>query len=231
MPKRILLIEDDPTLRLLTVAYLRRDFEVSEASNATQAWELYTGSQPEVVIIDVGLPDGSGLDLGRSIRARDAGVGIIFLTSAGDKETKLAGFAVGADDYVTKPFEPEELTARIAALLRRHAPVSPTSAELLRLGSLTMDRARREVSGHSGSRADLTKAEFDVLAALLDGRGKVLSRMQLLDAISTDPDHDASERYVDVVISSLRRKLNALTEDEAPILTVRGIGYRSGYLD
>ena len=226
MRTHILLVEDDPTLRMLTAAYLRREFEVAEASDAAEARARYAGLRPGGMVIDIGLPDGSGLDLGRRIRMRDPGIGIIFLTSADDQQTKLAGFGVGADDYLTKPFDPEELIARLRAVLRRRAAGTADEAGPLHLGSLVIDLARREVFDRLGSQASLSRAEFDVLAALAAGRGTILTRAQLLDAVSVDPGHEAGERSIDVIVSNLRRKLGALAGGDAPILTVRGLGYR-----
>lgn len=226
---RILLVEDDPFVSALSAAFLKKHYDVAVATDAATALKTLTRHRFELVLLDLGLPDEDGLVLARQIRAKYKDVSIIFLTSRDTKEDMLAGLEVGGDDYILKPFDPDILLARMTAVLRRsNAGQEDPSVLTLHLSEeiLDIDLTRRNVSVRRYGNLDLTRAEFDVLLALFQASGRILSRGQLSDAIATRPDNDADERVIDALISKIRRKVAALGVSTSPIETMRGIGYR-----
>ena len=220
----IVVVEDDPSIADLVDLYLRREgFRVLSASDAASGLALARRERPRLVVLDVGLPGPSdGLEVCRTLRAEGA-VPIVFLTARDDEIDRIVGLELGADDYVTKPFSPRELVARVRAVLRRSASGSAAmqaAATTMSLGDVVVDLGRHSVTA-GGAAVELTGREFELLSALGEHRGLVLSRRQLLD-LAWGPDWIGDERTVDVHVAQLRRKLGS----SLLIATVRGAGYR-----
>lgn len=219
---RILVVDDEPKIVQLVRDYLERaGFAVSTARNGHEALMRARQERPDLIVLDLGLPELDGLEVTRRLR-RDSGVPIIMLTARDDETDKVVGLELGADDYVTKPFSPRELEARVRAVLRRHTRDSDT--DLLRAGELTLDlpRLRTEVSGRP---VELTATEFQLLAALARQPGRVFTRGQLLDAIH-GVAFDSYERAIDAHVKNIRRKIEPDPRAPRYLLTVYGVGYR-----
>ncbi len=219
---RILIVDDEPKIVRLVADYLEAGgFVVLTARSGDEALMRVRTEAPDLVVLDLGLPGLDGLDVTRSIR-RGGELPIIMLTARDDETDKVIGLELGADDYVTKPFSPRELVARVRAVLRRHAGTAET--EQLRAGALALDVPRMRVS-RDGTPIDLTATEFALLAAMARQPGRVFTRSQLLDAIHGEA-FEAYERAVDAHVKNIRRKLEP--EPHAPryLLTVYGVGYR-----
>ncbi len=233
MPK-ILVVEDEPAIAESLAYSLRRDgFTVVVAPNlATAEREALVGA--DLVVLDLMLPDGSGFDLIGQIRRRGQGTAIIVLSSRDGEADRVAALETGADDYVTKPFSPREIVARVRAVLRRAAPGSVVSpgASPGPAGNggaappvpLTVDEATRRATVH-GRLMDLTRVEFDLLACLLGAPGRVFTRAQLIDRVWGD-GFAITDRTVDSHVKGLRRKVAEAGGDAALVETVRGVGYR-----
>lgn len=223
MPKTILVIEDDPAIEELVVHYLRSDgYAVRTARDGAEGLELAGRLDPSLVILDVMLPGMDGLEVCKSLRRRDktANVPILMLTAKGEETDRIVGLELGADDYVTKPFSPKELMARVKALLRR-ADRAAGAAKAYIYGDLVLDADRHEVRWR-GKGVDLTAKEFGLLEALLKDRGRVLSRDVLLNRV-WGYDYVGETRTVDVHIRRLREKIPSLAD---AITTVKSIGYK-----
>ncbi len=219
---RILVVDDEPKIVLLVRDYLERaGFAVSTARDGPEALMRAHQERPDLIILDLGLPGLDGLEVTRRLR-RDSGVPIIMLTARDDETDKVVGLELGADDYVTKPFSPRELTARVRAVLRRHARDS--DAEVLRAGDIVLDvpRLRAEVSGRT---VPLTATEFQLLTALARQPGRVFTRSQLLDAIH-GVAFESYERAIDAHVKNIRRKIEPDPRTPRYLLTVYGVGYR-----
>jgi DNA-binding response OmpR family regulator len=228
---RALVVDDEVPLANVVASYLEREhFEVSVAHNGRDAISLAREVDPDVVVLDLALPGIDGVEVCRQLRTfSDAYV--VMLTARDTEMDTVIGLSVGADDYVTKPFSPRELVARIRAMLRRPRTVSTdpavAPAEPPRVvGSLRIDVAGREVFVDD-ELITLTRTEFDVLAALSTRPGVVLSRRQLLDAVWTE-SWVGNEHLVDVHVGHLRRKLGDDPAAPRYVVTVRGVGYRMG---
>jgi DNA-binding response OmpR family regulator len=225
---RALVVEDERHLAMLVADYLARDQIIAEvASDGERALELARASQPDVVVLDLMLPGIDGIEVCRRLRTfSDAYV--IMLTARAEETDKLVGLAVGADDYMTKPFSPRELTARIRVMLRRPRGPRPGSSDNAErwFGDLVMDPAAREVTV-AGVPADLTRLEFDLLDALSSRPRAVFTRRQLVDRV-WGPDWVGDEHIVDVHIMRLRRKLGDDPGRPRYVLAIRGVGYRMG---
>jgi DNA-binding response OmpR family regulator len=222
---KILIVDDVKSIRNIVRSYLEAEgFEVLEAENGTEAIRLMRVSTPDLVVLDVGMPVLDGIEALREIRTF-SDVYVVMLTARSEEVDKLIGLSVGADDYLTKPFSPRELIARIKAVLRRQRG-TPTSlgADRLAFTDLTIDLGRREVRV-ADALADLTTLEFDLLAALAAQPGRVFSRRQLIEAI-WGWDYFGDERVVDVHIRKLRRALSDDAGEPTIIGTVRGVGYK-----
>jgi DNA-binding response OmpR family regulator len=219
----IVVVEDDHNISDLVALYLRREgFRVLQADDAARALEYVARDRPKLVLVDVGLPgELDGFDLCRRLRA-EGDLPVVMLTARDDEIDRVVGFELGADDYVTKPFSPRELVARVRAILRRAgAGASPaTTPVALELGDLVVDTGRREARV-AGAAVALTTREFDLLAHLLVNRGLALSRRQLLNSVWGE-DWYGDERTVDVHVRQLRKKLGGAL----PLTTVWGVGYR-----
>ena len=221
--QRVLVVDDDPDIRRLVGAYLRNDgFEVVEAADGEAALRLEATERPDLVVLDLMLPGVGGMDVLRELRTRGSRP-VIVLTARDDVTDRVLGLELGADDYVTKPFHPRELLARIHSVLRRmEAPAD----DLQRHGDLEIDFGRREVR-RDGQSVPLTRTEFDLLAALARAGGRVLTRAQLLDAVA-GPEAFTLERSIDSHIRNLRSKLEPVRGQARYVLTVKGVGYRLG---
>jgi len=218
----VVVMEDDHNISDLVALYLRRDgFRVLQAPDGLSGLEHVRRERPRLVIVDVGLPgEIDGFEVCRRLR-KDSDIPVVMLTARDDEVDRVLGLELGADDYVTKPFSPRELVARVRAILRRSDGVS-TRPEVLTVGEVTMDPGRREVTVPSGP-VVLTAREFDLLAYLMSHRGLALSRRQLLDGV-WGGDWYGDERTVDVHVRQLRKKLG----EALPLTTVWGVGYRLG---
>jgi two-component system, OmpR family, alkaline phosphatase synthesis response regulator PhoP len=219
---RILVVDDEPKIVQLVRDYLERaELEVVVARSGPEALMRARQDRPDLIVLDLGLPGLDGLEVTRRLR-RDSGVPIIMLTARDDETDKIVGLELGADDYVTKPFSPRELTARVRAVLRRET--RDTEAELIRVKELLLDvpRLRAEVAGRS---VPLTATEFQLLAALARQPGRVFTRSQLLDAIH-GVAFASYERAIDAHIKNIRRKLEPDPRRPRYLLTVYGVGYR-----
>ena len=220
----IVVVEDDPNIADLVELYLRRDgYRPYQASTGERALEVIAERRPKLILLDVGLPgELDGLDVCRAVRA-ESDVPIVFLTASDDEVDRVLGLELGADDYVTKPFSPRELVARVKAILRRTEGGSSARErpQPIALDSgIVVDPARREVTVETDPVALATR-EFDLLHHLADNRGLALSRRQLLDAVWGE-DWVGDDRTVDVHVRQLRKKLGAGLTLE----TVWGVGYR-----
>jgi DNA-binding response OmpR family regulator len=226
MTARILLVEDEPAI-LESLAYVlgRDGFTVVAAKSAAEAQALADGV--DLVVLDLMLPDGSGFDLIRGWRAGARPMPIIVLSSRDAEADRVAALESGADDYVTKPFSPREIVARVRAVLRRsagRAQAEPGSAEQTKAPPLSADpRTRRALC--AGRALDLTRVEFDLLATLLASPGRVFTRAELIDRVWGD-GFRITDRTIDSHVKALRKKIGEAGADASWIETVRGVGYR-----
>jgi DNA-binding response OmpR family regulator len=223
--RTIVVVEDDPHIADLLDLYLRKDgYRVLLADSGEQGLELVQREHPMLAILDIGLPGIDGLEVCRRIRATSK-LPVLFLTARDDEVDRIIGLELGADDYVTKPFSPREIVARVKAIMRRvedSAPAAPTGAPVYTIGSLEVDTGRREARV-AGTPVALATREFDLLAHLAANAGLVRSRSQLLESV-WGPDWYGDERTVDVHVRQLRKKLG----DDLALSTVWGVGYRLG---
>ncbi len=220
----VVVVDDERPLVDLVARYLRREgYEVHPAYDGEEALEVIARVAPEVVVLDLMLPGIDGLEVARRVREH-ADPYIVMLTARTEEVDRIVGLRVGADDYVTKPFSPNELVARIQAMLRRprHAPA--TSDGVLRFGELAIDVAAREVHV-AGEQVELTRLEFDLLEALSSQPRVVLSKEQLLDHVWGSAAY-RDGHVVAVHVANLRRKLGDTSDEPRFIRTVRGVGYR-----
>lgn len=218
-PSPILLIEDDPAQRLLLAAYLRQAaFQVEEAATLAEGRLRATLTIPRLVLLDLNLPDGDGLDLGRELIQR--GIPVVVVTSR--PTDRLWALELGADDYVDKPYDPRELLARVQNLLRRCGERAEAN---LTVGKFHLDPSGRRFLDPLGNEVALTRGEYDLLAALVAVRGRVLGRSDLSEIISPNGSTVCS-RSVDVLVSRLRRKLAEDPRSPSMLQTVPGVGYR-----
>lgn len=220
---RILIVDDEASIRTLLSAYLTADgFEVEEAATGGAALKAALGADPpSLVLLDLGLPDVDGLEVLAKIRAA-TDTFVILVTARAEEVDKLVGLRVGADDYVTKPFSPREVVARVRTVLRRARPQA--SDATLRFPGLTVDPARREVTV-DGEAVALTALDFDLLLALAEAPGRVFSRTQLLEKV-WGYDFYGDERVVDVHVRTMRSALGDDAQQPHIIGTVRGVGYK-----
>ena len=223
--RTIVVVEDDPNIADLVDLYLRENgFRVLQAATGLRGLDLIEVHRPALAVLDIGLPDIDGFEVCRRIRAASA-LPVLFLSARDGEIDRIIGLELGADDYVTKPFSPRELVARVKAILRRgQAPAeSASSPTVLRIGDdFEVDLNRREVR-RRGEAIALATREFDLLAFLTRNQGLALSRQQLLDSV-WGADWYGDDRTVDVHVRQLRKKLT----DDLPLATVWGIGYRLG---
>ena len=218
----ILVVDDEPKIARLLRDYLERaGFGVSIAHDGREALMRARTERPDLVILDLGLPALDGLDVTRQLR-RDGDLPILMLTARDDEADRVAGLELGADDYVTKPFSPREVVARVRAILRRRG--GPSGDAVIRVGALEVDPGRMRVTV-DGRSVEVTATEFALLAALARQPGRVYTRSQLLDAIHGTA-FESYERAIDAHVKNLRRKLEPDPHRPRLLLTVHGVGYR-----
>ena len=221
--KTILVVDDEPKIVGLARDYLEHaGFTVVSASDGPEALARARADRPDLVVLDLGLPKLDGLDVARALRQASS-VPIVILSGRSDESDKLVGLELGADDYVTKPFSPKELVARVRAVLRRsERPVG--SSDVIRAADVTLDVPRLRV--RAGDReVDLTPTEFQLLAALAREPGRVFTRSQLLDAVH-GVAFESYERAIDAHVKNIRRKLEPDPREPWYLQTVHGVGYR-----
>jgi len=221
--KKILVVDDKRELRTLLKSYLGQEgFEVATAADGREALFVARSEKPDLIILDLMMPEMSGYDFLRSYQ-REAETPVIILTAKLEENDKVLGLELGADDYVTKPFSPRELTARVRAVLRRLEKAS-LEQDILRAADIFLDRAGRVVTV-AGQPVDLTPSEFDLLAALMAAPGRVFSRLELLDRLQGTA-YEGYERTIDVHIRNLRTKIEPDASNPRYVETVYGAGYR-----
>jgi DNA-binding response OmpR family regulator len=221
--KTILIVDDESKIVELARDYLEHaGFAVLTAADGRSGLALVRTRTPDLLVLDLGIPEPDGLDVIRAIR-RDSNLPIVVLTARDDELDKLVGLELGADDYITKPFSPRELVARVKAVLRRMEPGDAPS-DLIRADDVTLDVPRMRVE--VGSRlVDLTPTEFELLATLARRPGRIFTRGQLLDALR-GVAFESYERAIDTHVKNLRRKLEPDPRSPRYIITVYGVGYR-----
>ena len=221
--KHILVVDDEPRIAAIARDYLERaGFAVTIAGNGVEALGLARSRHPDLIVLDLGLPQMDGLTVTRALR-QESNVPVIMLTARVDERDKLVGLELGADDYVTKPFSPKELVARVRAVFRR-VDVQPERGDVIRAGDVTLDRRRMQATVNTRA-IDLTSTEFQLLATLASQPGRVFTRAQLLDAIQGDRV-EAFDRAIDAHVKNVRRKLERDPRNPRYLLTVHGVGYK-----
>jgi DNA-binding response OmpR family regulator len=221
--KRILVVDDEKKIVALVKAYLEQaGYQVLTAADGQEALHIARRERPDLVILDLMLPKLDGWEASRILR-QESQVPIIMLTARVEDTDKILGLELGADDYVTKPFNPRELVARVRSVLRR-TQGPPLTAEVLRVGDLILDRGRHEVTVE-GKPVSLTPTEFNLLSVLMANPGRAFSRLELLDQVQ-GVAFDGYERTIDAHIKNLRAKIEADTKQPKYIETVHGVGYR-----
>ncbi|MFC3285847.1 response regulator [Litchfieldella rifensis] len=231
----ILVVDDDADIREMLVDYLSPfGYQVSQAESATQLRAMLQACLPQVVLLDVSLPDEDGLSLARHIREH-YDIGIIMVSGAGATVDRIIGLEVGADDYVSKPFDPRELLARVKSVIRRYPPLSSalsatatntTDTQAWRpFGRCQVDLDGRRLLDGGGAEIPLTSMEFDLLRVFLERPNRVLSRDDLL-GLTQNRDWDPFDRSIDIRVARLRKKIEATPDKPEFIKTVRGAGYR-----
>ena len=221
--KHILVVDDEPRIAEIARDYLERaGFTVTTAGSGADALAFARSRRPDLIVLDLGLPHVDGLDVTRTLR-RQSSVPIIMLTARVDESDKLIGLELGADDYVTKPFSPKELVARVRAVFRR-IDAAPERGDVIRAGDVTLDKRRMQASVGRQS-IDLTSTEFELLATLASQPGRVFTRAQLLDAIR-GVEVESFDRAIDAHVKNVRRKLEPDPRNPRYVLTVHGVGYK-----
>jgi two-component system OmpR family response regulator len=222
MSQLLLLVEDEESLRLmLREHFISEGFEVMEARDGQEALRIWGEQKPALIVLDILLPVLSGIEVLKQVRSRD-NTPIIMLTARADEVDKLLGLELGADDYLSKPFSPRELSARVRAILRR----SQRGENIMQttFNKLTIDISRFEA--YMGANLlPLTATEFKILALLIEHPGQVFSRLQILERTLGDI-YEGYERTIDTHISNLRRKMEAVSSQDVKIKTVYGVGYK-----
>jgi DNA-binding response OmpR family regulator len=222
--RRILVVEDEESISTPFAEALRRaGFQPLVTGTAAGALELAAGAEPDLIVLDLALPDGDGRDVCREIR-RDSDVPILMLTARGTEMDRVVGLELGADDYVVKPFSAREVISRIRAVLRRTGARESTPEEPIRVGAIELDPAAR-IARRDGAVLDLSRKEFDLLAELLRHAGHVVTREDLMANV-WDVNWFGSTKTLDVHIGWLRRKLGEDGSGSPYIETVRGVGFR-----
>ena len=227
MTPQILMIEDDERLAKMVGDYLRQSgFGFAHAADGMQGLSAVQHTSPDLVILDLMLPDMDGLQVCqkiRSLQGSQAQTPVLMLTAKGDPMDRIIGLELGADDYLPKPFEPRELLARIRAILRRQTDVGASGHTRMQFGSLEIDRDARTVSV-KGQLCDLTSYQFDLLVAMAERAGRVLTRDQIMEAVR-GRELEAFDRSIDVHMGRIRMAIEDDHKAPERILTVRGVGY------
>jgi DNA-binding response OmpR family regulator len=230
---QVLVVDDDPDIRELITEYLStHGYRVAAADCADAMRAALATQTPDVVLLDIGLPGEDGLSLARFLREHHD-LAVIMVSGAGEPVDRIIGLEVGADDYLTKPFDPRELLARIKSVLRRyqsHLPANPSAAPAagtsrrMAIGQCVLDLDSRELLGPQGEPVPLTAAEFDLLQVFAERPNRTLSRDQLL-GLTQNREWDPYDRSIDIRIARLRKKIEANPDKPRTIKTVRGVGY------
>jgi DNA-binding response OmpR family regulator len=222
--RKVLIVEDDSKVADLLRVYLEKDgYQVMVASDGINALKLAEEKRPDIILLDLNLPRLDGLEVCRNVR-RKSEVPIIMVTARDEDTDKIVGLELGADDYITKPFSPREVVARVRAVLRRAGDKGRT-AEIITTGDVVIDIAKHEAS-YRGSALVLTPTEFKLLTALVQNPGRVFTRLQLLDQ-AYGQTWEGYERNIDTHVKNLRQKMSALAPDRPnPIATIHGVGYK-----
>lgn len=226
--QKILVVDDDPDLRWMVNKYLSKyDFSVTLTEDGEQMREALDRENFDLAILDINLPGEDGLSLARYLRSKYR-IGIIMLSAAAEVVDRIVGLEMGADDYVTKPFEPRELLARVKSVLRRaqanEISTEAKSPNTVKFGSFSLDLDSHQLFNNAGESVPLTSMEFDLLKAFAENPNRVLNRDQLLN-LSHNRDWDPFDRSIDIRITRLRRKIEAEPSKPQIIKTVRGVGY------
>ncbi len=221
--KHILVVDDEPQIAEIVRDYLQRaGYRVTLAHNGADALAFSRARRPDLIVLDLGLPHMDGLDVTRALR-KQSGVPIIMLTARVEERDKLLGLELGADDYVTKPFSPKELVARVRAVFRRiDAPAE--QGDVVHAGDVTLDKRRMQATV-ADKPIDLTPTEFELLATLARQPGRVFTRAQLLDSIR-GVEAESFDRAIDAHVKNVRRKLEPDPRNPRYLLTVYGVGYK-----
>jgi DNA-binding response OmpR family regulator len=223
MSKTIMVVDDEKRLVSLVESYLAQEgYRVVSANNGREALPIASREKPDLIILDLMMPEMDGYGFMREHR-KEQDTPIILLTARVDDDERVIGLELGADDYITKPFRPRELVARVRAVLRRAGKTEP-QAKVLQVGDITLDRDTRAITV-AGRSVDLTPSEFDLLTALMTSPGRVFSRLDLLDVIQ-GVRYEGYERTIDTHIKNLRAKIEADARDPQYIETIYGVGYR-----
>jgi len=225
--QKLLIVDDDVSMRLLLAEYFRRlGFEVEEKESGAAALDPALSTKFDCFIFDVTMPDMTGIELLRRVRAKGIKTPALFLTAQDHVDDKVAGFEAGADDYLTKPFSPRELEMRVGALLRRGGNQSESGAdnERIEVGDIVIDKRRHQVL-RRGEDVNLTPLEFQILELLASEPGRAWSRNALLDKVWST-EYEGYQRNIDPHINRLRNKLEADPKNPQYVLTVRGVGYK-----
>ena len=223
--KTILVVDDEPKITQLVQDYLERaGFGVLIAHDGKRALSMAKTERPDLIVLDLGLPQLDGLDFTREFR-RTSNAPIIMLTARSEESDKLIGLELGADDYMTKPFSPKELVARVRVVFRRIETATQAGSELIRVEDLVLDVPRMRVTAEDREIEELTPTEFELLATLARQPGRVFTRAQLLDAIH-GVAFESYERAIDAHIKNIRRKIERKAGEPKYVLTVYGVGYK-----
>jgi len=223
---RILVVDDDKKIVRLVQSYLEKaDYQVLTAFDGETALHAIRREKPDLVVLDLMLPDRDGWEITRIVRADEslANLPIVMLTARVEDTDKLVGFDLGADDYIAKPFNPQEVVVRVRAVLRR-ATGTPTQPHILQIDQLRMDLDRHEITV-AGQDVELTPTEFDLLKLLAQNPGRAYTRLEMIEQ-GLGYNYDGLERTVDSHVKNLRKKIGVNADDPAYIETVYGVGYR-----
>jgi two-component system, OmpR family, alkaline phosphatase synthesis response regulator PhoP len=223
--KKILVVDDEPKIVKLVQDYLERSgFGVITAFDGKMALTMARSEKPDMIILDLGLPHLDGLDVTRELR-KFSNAPLIMLTARAEETDKLIGLELGADDYITKPFSPKELIARVRVVFRRIENYGDTKTDIIRADDLTLDIPRMRVTGKNREIEELTPTEFELLVEMVRYPGRVFTRAQLLNAVQ-GVAFESYERAIDAHIKNIRRKIEINPREPAYILTVYGVGYK-----
>ena len=223
--KKILVVDDELKIVQLVRDYLERaGFGVLTSQDGKTALALARSEKPDMIILDLGLPEMDGLDVTRQLR-KSSNAPILMLTARAEETDKLIGLELGADDYMTKPFSPRELVARVRVIFRRIEAFSDTKAEIIRASDLTLDVPRMRVVAAGRAVDELTPTEFELLASMAQQPGRIFTRAQLLDVLH-GVAFESYERAIDAHIKNIRRKIERNPHQPSYILTVYGVGYK-----
>lgn len=224
---RILVVEDAPELREMLELYLQEaGYAVESTALGRECLRLVEQDPPSLVLLDIGLPDIDGLSVVARLRASSPNMGVMLVTARDDDFDRIVGLEAGADCYLTKPVNLRVLLAQVRSLMRRYGKAAPDAPSGLRLGRFQVDLLYRRILDEHGEDVSLTPGEFALLIGLIERRGKVVSRQQLLSSMRMGPDEEADLRTVDTLIGRLRRKLERSPNRPLLVQTVYGKGYR-----